>query len=110
MGQARETMDRVAVAVMAGDRDALGQLYAADAVAESPDAPRLQGAAAIADYLVAFKRAFPDASFESTTKYEAGDTAIDEGYLVGTHTGVLSTAEGEVAPPAEASACVSATS
>jgi ketosteroid isomerase-like protein len=98
MGQARETMDRVTAAVMAGDRDALGQLYAADAVAESPDGPRLQGGVAVADYLLAFKRAFPDASFESTTKYEAGDTAIDEGYFVGTHTGVLSTREREVAP------------
>jgi len=98
MGQAREIMDRVSAAVMAGDRDALEQLYAADAVAESPDGPRLQGAAAIADYLLAFKRAFPDASFESMTQYEAGDTAIDEGNLVGTHTGVLSSPEGEVAP------------
>ena len=61
MGQARETMDRVTAAVMSGDRDALGQLYAADAVAETPDGPRLQGGAAIADYLLTFKRAFPDA-------------------------------------------------
>ena len=98
MGQARETMDRVTAAVMAGDQDALAQLYAADAAVESPGGPRLHGSAAIADYLLAFKRAFPDAAFESMTKYEAGDTAIDEGYFVGTHTGVLSTPEGEVAP------------
>jgi ketosteroid isomerase-like protein len=98
MGQARETMDRLTAAVMSGDREAVGQFYAADAVAETPDGPRLQGAAAIADYLLAFTRAFPDASFESVRKYEAGDTAIDEGYLVGTHTGVLSTPEGEVPP------------
>jgi len=91
-------MDRVTDAVMSGNRDALGQLYAADAVAETPDRPQLQGGAAIADYLLGFKRAFPDASFESTTKYEAGDTAIDEGYFVGTHTGVLSTPEGDVPP------------
>jgi ketosteroid isomerase-like protein len=98
MGQARETMDRVTAAVMAGDRDALGQLYAADAVAETPDGGRLQGGAAIADYLLTFKRAFPDASFESTVQYEAGDTAIDEGFFVGTHTGVLSSPEGDVPP------------
>jgi ketosteroid isomerase-like protein len=98
MGQARETMDRLTAAVMSGDRESLSQVYAADAVAETPDGPRLQGAAAIADYLLTFKRAFPDASFESARKYEAGDTAIDEGYFVGTHTGVLSTPEGEVPP------------
>ena len=98
MGQARETMDRVTAAVMSGDRDVLGQLYAADAVAETPEGPRLQGGAAIADYLLTFKRAFPDASFESARKYEAGDTAIDEGYFVGTHTGVLTSPAGDVPP------------
>ena len=46
MGQARETMDRVTAAVMSGDRDALGQLYAADAVAETPEGPRLAGSSA----------------------------------------------------------------
>jgi ketosteroid isomerase-like protein len=98
MGQARETMDRLTTAVMSGDRESLDQLYAADAVAETPEGPRLQGGAAIVDYLLTFKRAFPDASFESARKYEAGDTAIDEGYFVGTHTGALSTPEGEVPP------------
>jgi ketosteroid isomerase-like protein len=98
MGQARETMDRVTAAVMAGDREALGRLYAADAIAETPDAGRLRGGAAIADYLLTLKHAFPDASFESSNTYETGDTAIDEGYFVGTHTGALSTPEGEVPP------------
>jgi ketosteroid isomerase-like protein len=98
MGQARETMDRVTAAIMSDDRDALGRLYAADAVGETPDGPRLQGGAALADYLLTLKRAFPDASFESVMTLEAGDTAIDAGYFVGTHTGVLSTPEGEVPP------------
>lgn len=98
MGQAREVMDRLTDAVMSGQRDALEQLYAADAVAETPDAGRLEGSAAIADYLMAFTSAFPDASWELGAQYESGDTAIDEGYLVGTHTGVLSTPDGEVAP------------
>jgi ketosteroid isomerase-like protein len=98
MGQARDTMDRVTAAVMSGDRDALGRLYSADAVAETPDAPRIEGGAAIVDHLLAFKRAFPDASFESSAAHEAGDTAIDEGWFVGTHTGVLTTPEGDVEP------------
>jgi ketosteroid isomerase-like protein len=98
MGQAREIMDRLTAAVISGDRDLVEQSYAPDAVAETPDGPRLQGPTAIADYLFTFIRAFPDASFESATQYESGATAIDEGYLVGTHTGVLSTPEGEVAP------------
>jgi ketosteroid isomerase-like protein len=98
MGQAREIMDRVTDAVMSGDQAALAQLYAPDAVAETPDAPSIQGGPAVAEYLLSFKRAFPDASFESVRKHDAGDTAIDEGYFRGTHTGVLSSPEGDVAP------------
>jgi ketosteroid isomerase-like protein len=98
MGQARETMERITAALLSGDRDALGGCYSADAVAETPDERRLQGGPAIADYLLRIKRAFPDASYEYVMKYEVGDTAIDEGYFVGTHTGVLSTPEGEVPP------------
>jgi ketosteroid isomerase-like protein len=97
VGQAREVMDRITEAAMSGDRDALVQLYAADAVVETPD-EKLQGVAAIADWHAAFKRGFPDVSWESRTKYEAGDTAIDEGYVVGTHTGTLSTPEGDLPP------------
>ena len=98
MGQAREVIDRITSAVVSGDRDALLRLYAADAVVEAPDSPRIEGAAAIADYLLTFIRAFPDASFESVTNHESGDVAIDEGVFVGTHTGVLSTPEGDLPP------------
>jgi ketosteroid isomerase-like protein len=97
MGQAREIMDRITEAATSGDRDALMQLYAADAVAETPDA-RVEGVVAIADWHAGFQRAFPDASWESKSKYEVGDTAIDEGYVVGTHTGTLSTPEGDIPP------------
>ena len=96
MGQAREIMDRITDAAMAGDREALGRLYAADAVAEAPGVPQLQGATAIIDFFMAFRDAFPDASWESATKSESGDTAIDEGYLKGTHTGTFSTPDGDL--------------
>ena len=98
MGQARETMDRITQAIMAGDGDALRQLYADDAVAETPDAGRLHGGAAIVEYTMSFRRAFPDLSWEAGNQYESGDAAIDEGHLVGTHTETLSGAEGDVPP------------
>jgi ketosteroid isomerase-like protein len=98
MGQAREIMDRITNAVMSGDAAALERLYAADAVAETPDAGRLDGRPAIVEYLLSFKRAFPDASWEPRSAHDSGDTAIDEGYLVGTHTGVLGTPDGDVPP------------
>lgn len=98
MGRAREIMDLITDAVMAGDREALMRLYASDAVAETPDAGRLEGREAIADYLVTFKPAFPDLSWEAVSQHENGDTAIDEGYFAGTHTGVLSSPDGDVPP------------
>ena len=103
MGKARDIMDRITDAVMAGDRDALGRLYALDAVAETPDAGRLEGRGAIVDYLMTFQPAFPDASWEPISQHESGDTAIDEGYFVGTHTGVLRTPDGDV--PATGRSC-----
>jgi ketosteroid isomerase-like protein len=98
MGQAREIMDRIPAAVGAGDRDALLRLYAADAVAETPEGLRLDSREAIADDLLAFKQAFPDMTWESRATFEVGDTAIDEGWVVGTHTGVLSLPDGDVPP------------
>lgn len=83
---------------MAGDRDALVRLYASDAVAETSDAGRLEGREAIVDYLVTFKPAFPELSWEPVSQHEIGDTAIDEGYFVGTHTGVLSSPDGDMPP------------
>jgi ketosteroid isomerase-like protein len=99
MGEAREITDRLLDAYIAGDRDALVRLYATDAVAETPDAPRIEGGTAIADYLMAIRRAFPDAGRESTTRHESGDTAIDEGFFIGTHTEALITGEGLEVPP-----------
>jgi ketosteroid isomerase-like protein len=99
MGEAREITDRLLDAYIAGDRDALVRLYATDAVAETPDAPRIEGGTAIADYFMAIRRAFPDASRESTTRHESGDTAIDEGFFVGTHTEALIADEGLRVPP-----------
>ncbi len=59
MGKARDIMDRITDAVMAGDRDALGRLYAPDAVAETPDAGRLEDRGAIVDYLMPSSRRSP---------------------------------------------------
>ncbi|MGY1638885.1 ester cyclase [Geodermatophilus sp. SYSU D00742] len=102
MGQARETMDRITDGVIRGDAEALGRLYAPDAVADRPDGPRLEGGPAIVEYLLGFRRGFPDMTWESGREYESGDTAIDEGHLVGTHTGTLTSPEGELPPTGRA--------
>jgi steroid delta-isomerase-like uncharacterized protein len=98
MGEAREVMDRVTDAVMRGDREALTALYAPDAVAETPDRGTISGRDAIAAYLAEFGAAFPDATWEPLHTHEAGGTAIDEGYFIGTNTGPMTGPNGETIP------------
>ena len=95
MGEARELMNRITKGVMDGDREALEAVYAPEAVIETPDAGSLKGHDAIIGYLLQFAQAFPDASWESRHEHEAGDSAVDEGYFVGTHTGPLVAPTGE---------------
>jgi ketosteroid isomerase-like protein len=98
MGQAREIMDRITAAVIAGDTEELTRLYAEDAVADTPDQGRLEGGAAIVEWLMGLPRAFPDLSYELVEGLEVGDKAIDLGYVGGTHTGSLVGPQGEVPP------------
>ena len=98
MGEAREVMDRLTAAVMSGDSDALKALYAPDAVAETPDQGTIRGRDQIAAYMGEFATAFPDASWEELHKHETGDTAIDEGYFIGTNTGPMTGPDGETIP------------
>ena len=98
MGEARQVMDRVTEAAFDENREPLKKLYAADAVAETPDQGTVSGADAIVAWFGQFSAAFPDASWESAHKHESGNVAIDEGYVVGTHTGPLPMLGGESVP------------
>jgi steroid delta-isomerase-like uncharacterized protein len=98
VGEAREVMDRLTAAVTSGDPDALKALYAPDAVAETPDQGTIRGRDQVVAYMSDFATAFPDASWEELYKHETGDTAIDEGYFVGTNTGQMTGPSGETIP------------
>ena len=98
MGEARDVMNRVTEAVVSKDLEALSQLYAPNAVAESPDLGTISGRDQIVAWLSEFVAAFPDASFETAREHECGDTAINEGYFVGTNTGPLAMPNGENIP------------
>jgi ketosteroid isomerase-like protein len=98
MGQAREVMDRVTAAMDTKDKETLARCYAANAVAYTPDHGELRGRDAITGYLRELLEAMPDARYESATKYEAGDVAIDEGFVVGTNTGPMRMPTGETLP------------
>jgi predicted ester cyclase len=99
MGEAREVLDRITDAIVGGNPEAAAELYADDATAITPDQGELTGRDAIVAYMGQFIQAFPDGTWESLFKLEAGNTAIDEGWFVGTHTGPLETPDGETIPP-----------
>jgi len=98
VGEAREVMDRLTDAILKGDSEALKALYAQDAVAETPDQGTITGRDQIAAYFCEFSAVFPDNAWEERYKHEAGDTAIDEGYIVGTNIGSMTGPNGETIP------------
>jgi len=98
MGEARMVLDKITAAVETSDTEKLMALYAPDAVAVTPDAGEVKGREEIVEWMRQFMVAFPDISFDVIAEHEDGDTAVDECYLVATHTGPLSGPEGEIAP------------
>ncbi len=94
MGEARELLDRVTDAFVRGDLEAMSNCYAEDAVVVTPDEGELHGRERILQYHQDFVTAFPDAEYEYLNRYESGDTAIDEGYFVGTNTAELPLPDG----------------
>ena len=98
MGEARQAIDQMTKAVTTRDLEALAAVYAEDAVAETPDEGVLKGRDQIVDYLGRFIAAVPDFRWEEAHKSESADTAVDEGWIVGTNTGALTLPNGETVP------------
>ena len=97
-GEARRVFDRMTEAVVNHDLEALAGLYAADAVATTPEG-EIRGRDAIVAYLKQYLDAFPDLTWEPLHSVESGNTAVDEGFIVGTHTQPLTMPGGETVPP-----------
>jgi steroid delta-isomerase-like uncharacterized protein len=98
MGEAREVMDRVTEATTSGNLDEMRNCYADDATAVTPDQGEIKGADAIVEWFRRFAEAIPDARYEALHAHEAGNTAIDEGFFMGTNTGPLQMPDGETIP------------
>ena len=99
MGQAREVMDRLTEALTTkADVKLIGELYAEDAVAVTPDGGEIHGRDNIVDYWQQMTEAITDARYEQVYAYEIGDTAIDEGFFRGKNTGSLQLPSGESLP------------
>ncbi|MDJ0457642.1 nuclear transport factor 2 family protein [Arthrobacter sp. NQ7] len=99
MGQARGVMDRLMAAMAAKDKEALAGCYAAEAALRTPDRDGITGREAIAGYFAGFWEAMPDVRYEHADRHEAGNVAIDEGFVVGTNTGPLALPTGGTLPP-----------
>ncbi len=97
MGEAREVFDRFTAAMTRGDIDDVASLYAEDAVALSPEG-ELQGRKEIVEYLRPFTEAFSEFRWESLHDYEDGNSALDEGWICGVHTGPLPGPDGQPIP------------
>ena len=98
MGEAREVMNRITAALDAQDLEAAAECYATDAVAETPDQGQIRGREAIAEYFRQLTDAFPDVRYEPQHGHESANVAIDEGFVVGTHTSPLPLPSGESVP------------
>jgi predicted ester cyclase len=99
MGRARELMDRASEAVIGKNLEALRDIYAPDAVGTSPDMGTVHGIDAIIDYNRTMVQAFSDMSYDYDATFETDDRAIDQGTMVGTHTGTLQLPDGTSIPP-----------
>ena len=95
MPTAREVSDRYTDAINAHDEEAIAALYEDGATFSEPGG-EFTDREAIAGYWRAFFDAFPDFQGRDDFKAEAGDTAINEWSVEGTHSGPLETPEGTI--------------
>ena len=98
MGEARDTIDRMTECMVNKDLDGVAGVYAPDAVITTPDEGEIKGREEIVEYLRKFVVALPDFTWEALAEYECGDTAVDEGWVVGTNTGPLPAPGGGTLP------------
>ncbi|MFI8288897.1 nuclear transport factor 2 family protein [Streptomyces sp. ms191] len=99
MGEARAVMDRLTESLTTNqDLKVVADLFAADAVAITPDDGELHGREAIVAYWRTMTESVPDATFTPSASFEFGDTAIDEGLYSGRNTGPIQLPTGETLP------------
>ena len=82
----------------AGEIDSALAVFATNLETVDPGMGTVLGLPPFREYLEGFKRAMPDARAVISRMYEAGDTIIVEGRLLGTHTGPMAGPDGEVEP------------
>ncbi|MFP5298350.1 MAG: ester cyclase [Actinomycetota bacterium] len=92
-------MQALTGAYIAKDYQTARDLYAPDVIVVTPDQGELKGRDEAVAYMKGFFESFPDATYDAEHTHETGNTAIDEGYFIGTHTKPLVLPTGESIPP-----------
>lgn len=98
MGQARELMDKLTDAFSNRNLEALREIYADDVVVTTPDAGTVRGIDEAIRYHQGMLDAFPEFRYEMTAMHESGDSAIDQGDVIGRNTGPLALPDGRTLP------------
>jgi ketosteroid isomerase-like protein len=84
-------MDRMTNCMPKHDFEGLASVYASDAVITTSDEGEIKGQEGILGYLRRFSVALPDFDWKELASHESGETAVDEGWVVGTNTGPIET-------------------
>ena len=98
MASVREVFDRGHKAFNDHDVDTLRELYTNDSEFQAPGGMNFKGRDQIIQFLNGWYQGFPDARTRTTSLIESGDTLVEEGVFMGTHTGVFPTPMGDIPP------------
>jgi uncharacterized protein (TIGR02246 family) len=98
MGSARDVVERAQERFNAHDLDAIDDSYAEDAEFKGPGGMVLKGRAQIREFTKGWFQGFPDCQLRTVNVIESGDSIVEEGLFIGTHTGVFPTPMGEIPP------------
>ncbi|MGA8014332.1 MAG: nuclear transport factor 2 family protein [Candidatus Dormiibacterota bacterium] len=98
MGSAREVFNQAHERFNAHDLDAIDDIYAEDAEFKGPGGMVFKGRAQIRQFTSGWFQGFPDCELRSLNVIEGGDTIVEEGLFIGTHTGVFPTPMGDIPP------------
>ncbi len=98
MTSSRDVFKEGERAFNAHDIDASMALYSQDAEFTGPGGMILKGGDAIRQFTQGWFQGFPDAKVRTDNLIEAGDTLVQEGVFIGTHTGIFPTPMGDIPP------------
>lgn len=98
MASPLDVVEQGGEAFNAHDSKAMRALYADNAEFRGPGGMVAKGPDEIIAFLEGWYQGFPDCKTKVNKRWVDGDTVIEEGVFVGTHTGVFPTPMGDVPP------------